>query len=357
MSSPLTSSFAAGTRSENSLAAAVRTVGNHEDYDFKILKDKRVEGLKARRPQFVEQILPSYFRAMVCVQSYLLFNGVITIMSLAQAYGVRKQVDPLLVYIAVFTPLVFFLLNVLLFNNYYSERAYYHYLEHNAIIDFPESSVFASWITHPAPVAFLLTFLAYVGFMFYLFGITGGSISEIWVFMSNTVIGVFLFWYRHQGIESSLISLSDYIQSFPNKHKKCGTMDQEVLSDACMTLHDCALIGTRHMCYSGHMRDWWWGPDHLNLGPLKKVLHFAVLLGIVAGAAFAAIYMLQTASQIQQHNWDAEVKPCVSVCLLKTGNCTDCLGLCRKVSGNPLNTVCNGLDAVWMVACSQWCRA
>ena len=328
-----------------------RDVADFDKYAFDLLKEKVL-----KKPVLFENQTPAYYyKGMVLMNMYLLFNGIITIMTLANQFGTKNLVDQTLLNVATYLPLGFFLMYFLLFDNYFSEQVYYHYLRYGAIVDFPQSNSYGSMFTNARPLLFILAFLGYVFFMLYFFFKNGGQVSDVWVWLSNAIIGVFMFWYRNLSIESRFISLSDYIQSFPDKNNKRGiNIDLTNLNEACKTLQDSVLLDANENCYTGAMRAWWWGPDHERETGISKLGHFLVILLIIVGAVVGSIFMLDSSkSNSAKIEWDTRIKPCVQACLMVSSNCTTCLFNCRLTTNSTQSVYCQAFQGAVSITCAN----
>ena len=110
------------------------------------------------------------------------------------------------------------------------------------------------------------------------------------------------------------------------------------------------------MCYSGYMREWWWGQEKENLGCFSRMFHYTLLLGMVGLAMVGAVLILKTPQQVKSLDWDLSIKPCVEVCLDYARNCTQCLTSCRNITNNLDNDVCTGLkNPAWSTLCKPFC--
>eukprot|EP00759_Apiculatamorpha_spiralis_P005995 PhF_6_TR13539/c0_g1_i2/m.21641 len=278
-------------------------------------------------------------------QTYVLFNGVITIMGLSWAY-LKTVTDGsnvgYIMYIAVYGPLAFLVMIILVFHNFFSEMAYYEYLKRGAMVSFPMSGSPKYWVTMKMPFAFLFILLAYVGFMLWYFGSTGASFPTYYVFLSNIVIGIVLFWVKHQSIDSRFLPLGTYIQCYPNSlGVQQDTIDAANLSKASDSLRHTTLVISEEAPYTNDFTTWFvlfmewgrWVPWALRI----------VLIGSIFAVAAIALSLFQSDLQAaEEKSWKDLVNPCISVCYSVLGNvvnCT-CITLCKRATQQQGNTAC-----------------
>eukprot|EP00760_Papus_ankaliazontas_P039139 PhM_4_TR9495/c1_g1_i2/m.25924 len=309
-----------------------RDVFDHDKYSFDLLQENR---------DFQMPRSDTSFKVAAVAQMYFLFNAVITVMSLAFNFRRSHNTTSWMGDVAVYAPLGFFALYYLHFNNYYSEQVYYLYLKHGAIIDFPGTEQYAEWVKRALPLTFLASFFAYMGFMVFYLLKFNCSFNEIYVFLSNLVIGVAMFWYRNQSIEWKFVSLSDFVQSFPDKIGNRRNIDAKSLSSASSTLKDMVLLETRNSCYSGNMRKWYW--ENKGVEGSRQTMYRLLMVGVMFVAAGIAVAFFQRSiSALEREEWDKMIKPCVVVCKAMSMNvCGSCLATCRAATQLESNKYCS----------------
>jgi hypothetical protein len=252
------------------------------------------------------------------VMMYVLFNGVITLMGLA--WGYLKAVTDgsntgAVLYIAVYGPLVFFLLYFLVFNNFYSEYVYYMYMKRGAVLDFPQSAKPKYWLRSPIPFVFVTFLGAYL---------------------------IFMFWYSQQSIESRFISISNYISCFPPKDGKreYGKIDGSNMSNAGNTLQKATLVKTHAASYSGYMANWYWTKERKWAPWVRALMWFLWLALIFIIAAIALSFFQSDMSDAESKSWRDMVNPCLEVCRNSGRTACDCMDACKKAAHQESNSAC-----------------
>eukprot|EP00760_Papus_ankaliazontas_P004960 PhM_4_TR12300/c1_g1_i1/m.76786 len=205
--------------------------------DFKMTPEREVPNYENQTPIIV------YVLGSV-VQGYLMFNAIITIMGITFSFHrtvYHEQSDSASFveesFVAIYSPLIFFLLYFPLANTAFSEVMYYKFLAHGALVDFPDTGTPLYWYRDVRPMMFLFVFLLYVGYLLYYFGNYGAVWTTYMTFFSNLVVGIFLTWFRMQSIEYRLVSLSDYVQSFQGDEGEYGDIDKVSMTRALRTLN------------------------------------------------------------------------------------------------------------------------
>eukprot|EP00759_Apiculatamorpha_spiralis_P044786 PhF_6_TR41663/c1_g1_i1/m.63161 len=273
--------------------------------------------------------------------SYVLFNGVITLMGLA--WGHLKTVSDqdmktgAVMYIAVYGPLVFFFLYYLVFNNYYSEQVYYMYLKKGALISFPLSAKPGYWVGTPTPFLFVIFFLGYLGYILWLFGSTGAPFPTYYVFISNIVIQIFLYWMNHQSIENRFVTLSNYISSFKNKSGEREGIDSTNLTTATTVLNNSTLVDNKNASYTHALTTWYWINER-KYGTFSIIMIRFLWLGIIAAVAAIALSFFQNDMlAANEKAWTDQINPCLDVC---TRDPCTCIDLCKKAAKQAANDAC-----------------
>ncbi len=271
------------------------------------------------------------FKVETFMATWILFNSITTVMIIVDNF--RKAVPETtriafgydkfnyLTRTMMYAPLAFFFLLWILFNNAFSETCFYMYIRRGAIIDFPASSSFRYLLTNIRPLFFLLYFIGYLGVSFYTLFALGAKIGTIAIFLNNLVIGVGLFWWRNQSIEWKFVSVSDFIQAFPDRNNAHGNIDEVSLDRASKLLKDFTLTESTRACWSGYMRNWYW--RHEGISTCSQILHHILYWGVIfglAGLCFAYFFLMGRLNVEDQ--WKTMINPCIVVCTELAANLT-----------------------------------
>jgi hypothetical protein len=313
-----------------------REVYDHDKFDLDCLQP--IQGL--------QEIKGSWkFKMETVVGTWILFNAVTTIMIILtnfqrgvemkhrQEFGVAAF-NALTGFIIYF-PLCYFTLVLLIFNNGFSEMSFYMYLKRGAIIDFPMSSNFKQLLTSVLPMLFIVPTLCYAVITIFTMFRFGGSAGAMAIFLNNLAIGVGYSWYRQQSIEWKFVSLSDFIQAFPDREEKYGNMDEQSLHSAARFLEQATLTESGHNSWTGYMRDFYWRQK--NFGPKEKLFHHVFSYALVLTlAGISLAYFLVLGRYDIKSIFINELNPCLHSCVDNIqntslyGNATACVGcMCR----------------------------
>lgn len=291
-----------------------RDVFDHDKYDIDVLQDTPDLGPMKTDVAFMRDAV---------LNAYVLFNTVTTIMLVVDNF--KRSVSPDLRYqygedsfavifgLLTYMPLGFLLVVILLFNNFYSERTFYMYLRRCAIIDFPMSYGVGYIMTHIRSILFVLFWLVY-----FLFGIGvmikfEAGVGTIFIFSNNLIVGMMLAWYRQQSIESKFISLSDFIQSFPDRNGTLGNIDETSLHRAALFVERLTLTETQEPSYTDYMRLFWWKNKQYSTATMV-CHHFSVWFIIFAMSGAAVGYFIFLQGRELKATWLNTVVPCATVC-------------------------------------------
>jgi hypothetical protein len=252
---------------------------------------------------------------LVC---YVLFNGVITLMGLAFSYYKtvtdRTARTQGVLYVAVYAPVGYLFMYYLVFNNYYSEKVYNIYLKRNAIISYPSSGKWEYWVKTPRPLVFVIYTLTYLAFMMWFFGSTGADFNTYYVFISNILVQIFLFWVSQQTVESRFVSVSNYIASFKNKDGEREGMDEVNLKKSTSSLASAVLVRTTKAAYTSNMAVWYWQHEKDYSKTIRYLIRL-LWLGIIIGVIAIAISLFQAdILKSTEKMWRDTVNPCLAVC-------------------------------------------
>ena len=299
-----------------------RETVDHDKFDIATLQDiDRLEDMKN----------PWAMRVELLVAVFILFNGITTIMIILtnfrravnpsdrDAFG-RDKFDKLVTFIEYF-PLFFFVNILLLFNNFFSEKTFYMYLKRGAIIDFPESGGIKYLLTSPIPLLYLLVTVLYGGVTVVTLLKFKASLGVLIIFVNNLVVGVLMTWYRQQSIEAKFVSLSVFIQSFPDRKDEYGNMDEQSLNSATKFLQNLTLTEARSPSWGGYMRNFYWKQQNVS-GVAMVCAHLFVWAIMLALAGVSVAYFVIVSRQDVETRWKQEVAPCVNSCVAGLTNMT-----------------------------------
>jgi hypothetical protein len=309
-------------RIEKSASLAKRETALHRNFDIDTLQD--IDGLQDMKASW-------QFRWETILGCWVMFNAVSTIMIILTNF--RRAVSPqvkaefgeasfngYMDFITYF-PLAFFLVAVLLFNNYYSEITFYMYLKRGCIIDFPPSANMRELLKRPLALFFLFILVGYLLAVFVAFVKFHATIGVYLIFANNLFVGIGMSWYRQQSIESKFVSISNFIQSFPDRDDSYGNMDEQSLHQASKYLQNVTLTECESASYSGYMRTFYW--ENRNYSTLSRIMHHVILLstiGVMAGLCVAYFVVLRGIDL--ESLWKNEINPCVNSCIDGISNAT-----------------------------------
>lgn len=292
-----------------------REVWDHANFDLDLLHE--IPDIGTMKPGWK-------FKFETIMGTWILFNSISTLMIITTNMKRAVSVDLLTEYgeekfealmgFIIYFPLCFFFLLFLLFNNYFSEMTFYHYLRRGALVDFPASSDAGFLFKNPLPLAFILVTLGYCGVAFYAMIVFRASFGTILIFCNNLLIGIGMFWYRQQSIEWKFISISDFIQAFPDRTNSHGNMDEVSLHRASQLMDHFTLTESHVPSYRGYMRNWWW--KNQNYTTHQQIMHhvgMVLLVGGLGGCAFAYFFVLGRLDL--ESRWNNEINPCIRTCV------------------------------------------
>jgi hypothetical protein len=316
-----------------------REIYSHKNFDIDTLRD--IEGLREMKYEW-------QFRMETVMGCWVMFNAVSTIMIILTNF--KRGVDPKLrdgygetnfeAYMDAITyfPLVYFLTLVLLFNNFYSEITFYMYLKRGCIIDFPPSANFKELFKRVLSLLFILTTLGYLIAVIVAFIKFEATIGVILIFVNNLLIGIGAAWYRQQSIEGKFVSISNFIQAFPDRDGEYGNMDEQSLHSASQYLMNLSMTEADEPSYSAYMRQFYW--RNKNYSAMWKLWHHFMLLVVIGGlAGLCVAYFIVLRGIDLKSLWNNELNPCINVCAeavsravgLNATQCADCF--CRCFQG------------------------
>ena len=168
-------------------------------------------------------------------------------------------------------------------------------------------------LTHLLPLVFILSVILYIGLTVWVCIRFAAPIGTIAIFLNNMIIGVAMFWYRQQSIEYKFVSISDFIQAFPDRTNSHGNMDEVSLSHAARLMEKLTLTESAEPAYSSYMKEFWW--SNKNYTSTARMLHHVGMgLLIVAFAGAAIGYFLFLGRFDLKSRWSSEISPCIYVC-------------------------------------------
>ena len=261
----------------------------------------------------------------VVLQVLVLFNSVTTTMIVVS--GFRQRVNPYnnpsfdgLSYFMTFFPLVYLLLLVPVFNNYYSERVFYFLLERGAVLNF--SNQFTSLrylVSSLIPGLFFYSFVFYVIVSVVVFLLFGGTSGEILIFVNNAGLGFGLYWYRLQSIEDRLVTMPSFVEHFSNFDGQASDIDLTSFNWASDYMKSAVVVQANDPTYSGALRQWYC--DAMHFGTLKKLMiHFMHFVVVIVAVGLAFGYFFYMDNQAVKTRWETTLSPCVTSCASGAAN-------------------------------------
>ena len=297
-----------------------RDMLNFENFDPALLK--KIPGTKEFFPLWMMQL-------DVAITLLVLFNSITTIMIIIAQFIDRVPNEEtvefgrdnyqILKWTLIIIPLISFLMLVLMVNNYYSRATFYFYLERGAIIDFPESSSPKYIFTHLVPWIFIILFVFFFILVVYMMAKFNATTGQIIIVCTNLVIGVAAMWYKLQSIEDKFITISQFLQKFPDSTGEYNNMDSHSLDLASKAMNNLILLKTEHPCWGNTMRHRWWKEKNWTLEWMigVNVLIF-VAVAILAGVGIGFYYM--SVREDEKKRWKTEIAPCVRACQAALSN-------------------------------------
>ena len=211
------------------------------------------------------------------------------------------------------------------------------FLKRGAVISFPNSQAPAYWTSTPTPYFFVIGFSAYLGYMLWVFGSTGAPFPTYYVFISNIVIQIFLFWMNQQSIEARFVTVSNYIASFKNKAGEREGVDATNLKTATGVLASAHLVVTKDASYTNYMAQWYWDNEKKYETIYKIVIYFLWFGLAIAIAAIALSFFQNDMLAAEAKNWVDMINPCLKVC---TREPCECIKMCKDAAKQTGNGAC-----------------
>lgn len=240
-----------------------------------------------------------------------------------------------------YMPVPFLLVYMLQFNNAYAEMVYYKYLVRGALIDFPSSGsvriILRQWI----PLLFVLYFTAYLVFSIIVLLMFKVSFAQFLVYIS-AMSNVLVYWYQNQGLESRLLSLSEFIQSFPDSTGEYNNMDKHALGLASAALANMTLLEGNHTPYDSFWRRSYF-KDVYSTAAKRTLIATGFRAAIAAAVVMVVLYAFFSLSSTAKASWQDLVNPCVTACVYEdtlnyqnSSRCSGCLCRCLRNLGKQL---------------------
>jgi hypothetical protein len=327
------------TKSTSLTAEAREIAATREVHEFQEVNlDDRVplEGLRPMKEEWE-------FTIDAVLNVWVLFNAIVTTMIILntfkatiatrhrEAFGSKHGFDVLFMVLTAF-PLIFFALLVILLNNNYAERSFYHFLLRGIIIDFPESGQPKYMMTRLRVWVFAFCFVGYFVFCVSVLIKYGAPFGTIAIILNNLAVGVGLMWFKHQTIEDKFVSLTSFIQSFPDEDGEYDNIDTVSLTAAAEFLKGLSLAESREPCYTGLMRTTYW--QRSGMGVFGKILRRAGMgIAVLACCGLCLTYFFFMDKRVELAMFNTHANPCVEACVSHSKNpsaamCSGCIQAC-----------------------------
>lgn len=313
-----------------------REVFDHDNFDFHALRP--VDNLMLRWNKVVRlgvQIM-STLRFVLSVASItIICNQVSSRFSQDLIDQLGSTTFLALSYFAQFAGIPFITLILYQFNNFFAEMVYYKYLRQGAIIDFPNTTSKAFLCSNKTAILFVVCFTSYSLFILAVLLVLRATLGEFLLALS-AMVGVSVFWYQQQGIEDKLISLTEYIQSFPDETGQYDNIDRTSLAAASKALQTMTLLEGRKPCY----HDYWRSSYFKSIFAETKIrigMGFAVRSFVLFAILLVMLYVFVITTSHNSSSWATAVNPCVKMCVFDDAlqyhvaeKCSRCLCGCLK---------------------------
>lgn len=319
--------------------AGAHEIFDHDTFDFHILKPVPDLALRWNRTLRLSRNFFATLRFFFAVASLtILVNQAAAGVSQDRIESLGDTTFRALAYVAQFFPVPFLFIVTQQFNNFFAELVYYKYLSYGAIIDFPASADKTYLTSRWQPMMFVVCFTAYCIFVCVVLIIFEASIS-IFVVVSSSLMAILSHWYSQQTIEDKLISLSEYIQSFPDETGGYDNIDRCSLGNASVALKNLKLLEGRQPSYHRYWRNSYFKSVFAET-KVRVGLSFITKFGVVFIVSLVIVYAMFLLTVKDQANWTDLVSPCVSACVVDdtqsyqvAARCNGCLCRCLKELG------------------------
>lgn len=205
----------------------------------------------------------------------------------------------------------------LIFNNYYAQVLYYHMLSRGIIVDFENTQSAKYFRTHFTTLLFMLVLASYAGGATIVFAYARISWHEIFVFLENVFVGLFLFWYRQQGVEARLVSVSCFVEAFQSATGEYHDIDATALRRAARCLTGLVIAKCDQPSYSNYFRHSWYRlRDYSKPRTAVKVGSIVAVSLLVAFLAFLNFFLTSHPNSLSATDiWKVGIVPCTRVCV------------------------------------------
>lgn len=274
----------------------------------------------------------------VVISALMLFNTVTTTMTVVSNF--RTRVNPynnpsfdILVSIMTFFPLIYMILLMAVFNNYYSQKVFYFLIERGAILNFNNSyTAFGYLVSNALPALFFFSFVGYVVLSVVVFITFGGTVGDVLIFVNNAALGFGLYWYRQQSVEDKLVTLPSFVEHFSNFDGEASDIDLTSFNRASEFMKKAPLVQATDPTYSSSFRKWYFDAnDYSSLNQIGLIVLQWSLVLISIGLAFGYFFYMDEMEV--KARWNTVISPCISSCASGVANTTNALG---NVSALPL---------------------
>ncbi|CUG63472.1 transmembrane protein, putative [Bodo saltans] len=311
-------------------------VHDHDCFDFNTLKPIPDLSLRWNRAGRVSRQFFSTARYFLSIASLTITtNRAASSVSQSDIDKMGPNVFLTLSYIIQFAPVPFIVVVMQQFNNIFAETVYYKYLTNGAIIDFPETLDRPYLCSHWLPMAFSIPFGIYGLFTICVLIYFKASFS-VFVIVISSLAGMLSYWYSQQGIEDKLISLTEFIQSFPDETGEYGNIDKVNMGSAADSLKSLKLLEGRVPSY-----DDYWRRSYFKSIFADTKARVGVNVGmrtlICVGIAAVVIYALLLLSLDDNASWQTTVNPCIASCVYddsigynNVARCSGCVCRCLE---------------------------
>ena len=240
-----------------------------------------------------------------------------------------------------YMPVPFLLVYMLQFNNAYAEMVYYQYLVNGAMIDFPSSGSPRILFRQMVPLVFVVYFMVYLIFSMAVLLLFRVSFAQFLVYIS-ALTNILAYWYHNQGLEARLMSLSEFIQSFPDSTGEYNNMDKHSLGLASAALANMTLLEGNHTPYDSYWRRSYFKGVFTTTAK-RTVVATGFRLAIAASIVMVVLYAFYSLSSTAKASWAEVINPCVSACVYddalqyrNASRCSGCLCRCLRNLGKQL---------------------
>lgn len=316
---------------------------DHECFDFKNLKPLQNFSLRWNRTiRFLIQGSATFRFFLAVAALVVTVSQVSSVFPYDDIDDIGRGAFDALSQTVRYMPVPFLFIYTLQFNSAYAEMVYYKYLNHGAIIDFPSTNNPKVLLRDWRPRLFVVYYVVYFLFsatVFFLFSATFGQFLVYFSAMSN----VLAYWYEKQGLEARLISLSEFVQSFPDAQGEYNNMDKHALGLASTALLNMTLLEGNHAPYDSYWRRSHFKDLFNRSSSVRMLIGYAFRLLILISIAMVVLYAYFALSSTTKASWGDVLNPCVRSCVFDEAlqyndpkKCSGCLCRCLRLMGKQL---------------------